>query len=230
MGKIEDLEIGDRNLYQDGYFSGDYNQGLYLKRSIDDGSNRPKYFLSVFTKINGELRQQGHIYFYLDHETKSSYFIGINVAEEYRNLNIGSFLVASWIDLCLNNGYDFLGVHDKQRKPFLLYLLKTYGFEILDKSLYDTRPDVISICRSSDLEKKDKLLLFRDMKNEQDFLKTNVFKMDNYKIIHSLEGSIHLDDVILPLQNRTRHPVGYELLYRDLAELKAELVMSRHKR
>ena len=108
--------------------------------------------------------------------------------------------------------------------------LKTYGFEILDKTLYDTRADVISICRCSDLEKKDKLLLFRDRKNEQDFMKTNVFKMDNYKVIHSLEGCIHLDDVILPIQNRTRHPVSYELLYQDLAELKAELVISRHKR
>lgn len=230
MGKIEDLAIGDRKLYQEGFFSGDYNQDLYLKRSVDDGSNRPKYFLSVFTKINGELRQQGHLYFYLDHKTKSSYFIGINVVDEYRNLNIGSFLVASWIDLCLNNGYDFLGVHDKQRKPFLLYLLKTYGFEILDKTLYDTRSDVISICRCSDLEKKDKLLLFRDKKNEQDFMKTNVYQMDNYKIIHSLEGNIHLDDVILPIQNRTRNPVSYELLYQDLAELKADLVISRHKR
>lgn len=230
MRKIDDLEIGNRLLYSAGYFSGNYNQDLYLKRSNDDGSNRPKYFLSAFTNINGELRQQGYLYFYLDPDTKLSSFIGINVTEQYRNLNIGSFLVASWIDLCLNNGYDFLGVHEKQRKPFLLYLLKTYGFEILDKSLYDTRPDVISICRSTDLENRRKLLLFRDGKHEQDFMGTNVYKMDNYQIIHSLEGTIHLDDVILPLQSRKRSQVKYELLNQELAELKSDLVISRHRR
>ncbi len=230
MGNIENLEIGNRLLYSDGYFSGNYNQNLYIKRSNDDGSNRPKYFLSAFTNINGELRQQGFLYFYLDHDTKSSYFIGLKVEKPYRDLNIGSFLVASWIELCLNNGYDFLGVHEKQRKPFLLYLLKTYGFEILDKSLYDTRPDVISICRDKDLEKKDKLLLFRDSKHEQVFMRTNIYKMDNYKIIHSPEGIIHLDNVILPLQGRKKSQVQYELLNQELAELKADSVISRHRR
>lgn len=230
MGKIENLETGNRLLYSEGYFSGNYNQDLYIKKSNDDGSNRPKYFLSAFTNINGELRQQGYLYFYLDHDTKSSFFIGIKVEEQYRNLNIGSFLVASWIDLCLNNGYNFLGVHEKQRKPFLLYLLKTYGFEILDKSLYDTRPDVISICRDKDLEKKEKLLLFRDSKHEQTFMGTNIYKTDNYKIIHSPEGIIHLDNIILPLQNRKRDKIQYELLNQELAELKTDSVISRHKR
>lgn len=230
MGKIENLEIGNRLLYSEGYFSGNYNQNLYIKRSNDDGSNRPKYFLSAFTTIDGELRQQGYLYFYLDHDTKSSFFIGIKVEEEYRNLNIGSFLVASWINLCLNNGYEFLGVHEKQRKPFLLYLLKTYGFEILDTSLYDTRPDVISICRNKDLERKEKLLLFRDKKHEQNFIGTNIYKTDNYKIINSLEGTIHLDDIILPLQSRKRNQVNYELLNQELAEIKSESVISRHKR
>lgn len=230
MGKIENLEIGNRLLYSEGYFSGNYNQNLYIKRSSDDGSNRPKYFLSAFTTIDGELRQQGYLYFYLDHDTKSSFFIGIKVEEEYRNLNIGSFLVASWINLCLNNGYEFLGVHEKQRKPFLLYLLKTYGFEILDTSLYDTRPDVISICRNKDLERKEKLLLFRDKKHEQNFIGTNIYKTDNYKIINSLEGTIHLDDIILPLQSRKRNQVNYELLDQELAEIKSDSVISRHKR
>lgn len=230
MGKIENLEIGNRLLYSEGYFSGNYNQNLYIKRSNDDGSNRPKYFLSAFTTIDGELRQQGYLYFYLDHDTKSSFFIGIKVEEEYRNLNIGSFLVASWINLCLNNGYEFLGVHEKQRKPFLLYLLKTYGFEILDTSLYDTRPDVISICRNKDLERKEKLLLFRDKKHEQNFIGTNIYKTDNYKIINSLEGTIHLDDIILPLQSRKRNQVNYELLDQELAEIKSDSVISRHKR
>ena len=129
MGKLENLETGDKFLYSDKYFSGDYNQELYIKRSEDDGSNKPKYFINAYSNINGEIVRQGYIYFYLDEKTKTSSFIGVKVEDAYRDLNIGSFLIASWINLCLNNGYDFLGVNQKQRKPFLLYLLKTYGFE-----------------------------------------------------------------------------------------------------
>lgn len=230
MGKLENLEIGNRVLYSDGYFSGDYNQTLYLKRSEDDGSNRPKFYISIFSNINGKLRQQGYLYFYLDYKAKASFFIGVKVMEEYRNLNIGSFLVASWINLCLNNGYDFLGVNEKQRKPFLLYLLKTYGFEVLDKSLYDFRPDVISIGKSIDPNDKRKFLLFRDAKHEDNFKGTNIYKTDNYEVIHNSDNIILLDSVILPLQSRKRNQVNYELINRELAEGKSEDVISRHRR
>lgn len=230
MGIIENLEIGNKILYSTGYFSGDYNQELYLKRTVDDGSNRPKFYISVVSNINGNLVQQGYLYFYLDFEAKASYFIGVKVAPEFRNLNIGSLLVASWIDLCLNNGYDFLGTNQKQRKPFLLYLLKTYGFDILDKTLYDIRPDVISICRAIDSNDKRKILLFKDPKHEKDFMGTNVYKTDNYDIVHSQDGIILLDDVIVPLQDMKKNPVQYELLDQELAETKSESIISSHKR
>lgn len=232
MSKLENLEIGNKELYSTGYFSGEYNQDLYLKRAVDDGSNHPKFYIGAFTNINGELVRQGYLYFYLDYEDgiKISTFIGMSVEEQFRNLNIGSFLIASWIDLCLNNGYDFLLAHKKQRKPFLLYLLKTYGFEVFDKSLYSARSDVISICRSSDLNDRRKLLLFKDSKHEDVFAKTNVYKHDNYKIIHSTNGVILLDKVILPLQDAKRSPVEYELLDEELAENKAHTIIYRHKR
>ncbi len=230
MGIIEKLNEGDSKLYSTGYFSGEYNQDLYLKKAVMDNSNRPKYYINVFSSINNELVEQGYLYFYLDYEKKSSHFIGVKVKEKYRDLNIGSFLVATWIDLCLNNGYDFLGVNPKQRKPFLLYLLKTYGFEILDKSLYETRPDVISICRNTDFNDKNKYLLFRSKKHEEVFTKTNIYQTDNYKIINSLEGMIHLDNIILPLQSRKRTQVDYELQEKELAETKSETVISRHTR
>lgn len=230
MGEIEKLEEGEKKLYSTGYFSGEYNQDLYLKKANLDNSNKPKYYINVFTNIEGKLVEQGYLYFYLNYEEKTSHFIGIKVKEEYRNLNIGSFLVATWIDMCLNNGYEFLGVNPKQRKPFLLYLLKTYGFEILDKSLYESRPDVISICRNSDFSDNNKYLLFRDLKHENIFTKTNIFKTDNYKIVHSKEGMIHLDNIILPLQSQKRTKVDYELRDQMLAELKSEEVISRHKR
>lgn len=230
MGVIENLEAGERKLYSTGYFSGDYNQDLYLKKTAKDASNKEKFYINVFSKIDEKLVDQGYLYFYLNFTEKTSQFIGIKVKEQFRNLNIGSFLVASWIDLCFNNGYDFLGVNAKQRKPFLLYLLKTYGFEILDKSLYESRPDVISICRSTDIIDKNKYLLFKESRHEDIFTKTNVFKSDSYKIIHTKEGMIHLDDVTLPLQSRKRTQVDYELRDRLLAETKIEEVISRHKR
>lgn len=230
MSKLENLDTQERTLYKEGYFSGDYDQTLYLKRSVDDGSNKLKVYISAYSRINGELIQQGCIYFYLDPELHSSDFIGEKVKPEFRNLNIGSFLVASWIDLCLNNNYEFLGAHEKQRKPFLLYLLKTYGFEIFDKSLYETRPDVISILRSPDVLDKRKYLFFRDPKHEAIFKKTNVFQHDNYDLVPKPDGFIHLDNVILPLQNGKKNRIKYELWEDSIAEAKAEEVISRHKK
>lgn len=100
----------------------------------------------------------------------------------------------------------------------------------MDKTLYQTRPDVISICRSVDLEDKRKFLLFRDPKHEENFIKTNAFKEDNYKVVHNEGGIILLDKVILPLQGMKKAKIKYELLNQALAESKAETVISRHKR
>ena len=229
MDTLNKLNDGEKTLYQTGFFSGNYSEDLYLKKSIDDGSHKPKFYISVYTRINNELRQQGYLYFYLDYETKQSNFIGIKVEPEYRNLNIASFLIATWIDLCLNNGYN-LGVNEKQRKPFLLYLLKTFGFEILDTSLYETRPDVITCCRSLDYTNKAKMLLFKDPKHEENFIKTNIMKEDNYQIIHSTNGIIRLDNIILPLQSAHRNPAHYELLDEMIAELKTNHIISKHKK
>jgi ribosomal protein S18 acetylase RimI-like enzyme len=230
MVLIDRLEVGDKVLYSTGHFSGDYNQDLYIKRVVTDDGHPPKYYICAFSSIGGELVQQGYLYFYLDYKSKIASFIGLNVDERYRDLNIGSFLIASWIDLCFNNGYDFLLVNKKQKKPFLLYLLKKYGFEIFDKSLYGVRDDVITICRSDNLSDKRKFLLFRSPEHEKIFVGTNVFQRDNYEIVHSREGIITLDDVIVPLQSMKKNLVEYELLDYDLAGEKTRAVMSSHKR
>lgn len=230
MGLLERLEVGDSRLYSSNHFSGDYNQELHIKKAFNNEDENSKYYINVYSKINGEMVRQGYIYFYLDHESRVSEFIGINVNPEYRDLNIGSFLVASWIDLCFNNGYDFLGANKKQRKPFLLYLLKTYGFEIFDKSLYESRKDVITICKGYEKDDKRKILLFKDLKHEKMFMGTNVYKSDNYEIVHDKKGIITLDDVIMPLQNMSKDQIKYWLLNYDIAKDKALKVMSRHKR
>ncbi len=229
MNTLQDLETGKRYLYSDSFYSGNYKHKIFLKKSVDDGSNRPKFYLSAFTYINGELRQQGYIYYYIDYETKTSSFIGLKVEKEYRNLNIGSLLISSWIDLCLNTGYDFLGLNNKQRKPFLIYLLKTYGFEIHDKSLYETRDDVISICKSINKDDKNKYLLFKNPEHENIFIGTNTFKNDNYIIVHNDKSILLLDKVIIPFQNRRKNKIDYTLLNQTQAETKAKKVLLKHK-
>ena len=67
MGLIENLEEGDRKIYSTGYYSGDYNQDLYLMKANTDESNKPKYYINVFSKINGEIVEQGSMYFYLNY-------------------------------------------------------------------------------------------------------------------------------------------------------------------
>lgn len=229
MGILQRLDIGDSILYSSNYFSGNYNHDLYIKRVISNEGEKPKYYINLFTKINGEWIRQGYLYFYLDHDYKISEFIGVNVRNEYRNLNIGSFLIASWIDLCLNEGYDFLGANKKQKKPFLLYLLKKYGFDIFDKSLYLSRNDVITICKSKS-DDKAKFLLFKDKDYEKRFILTNVFKEDNYKAVENKNEVVLLDDVIVTLQDHTRQNFQYFLINYDACKKKTEGTLSNHKK
>ncbi len=229
MPKLANLEPGQKELYATNFYSADYQQDLYLKKANANDA-LPKYYLSVYTMLNNTLVQQGYLYFYLDETTKKSYFIGLYVFEEFRNLNIGSFLIASWIDLCLNNGYDFLGTNKKQRKPFLLYLLKTYGFEIMNKNLYASRDDVITICRNVDKQDKSKILVFKDPKHQQRFQQTNVFKDDNYLIKPSVEGLITLDQVIIPLQDAKTCGLPYDLSDYDQAEAKVHQIIHNHRK
>lgn len=229
MSILKNMNPKDQIIYDDRAISGNYDQTLFLKRAMGNPNEDPIFYIRAYGKTNDELVPQGYIYFHLNHETKSSSFVGVKVEEEFRNLNIASFLVASWIDLCMNNGYDFLGVKQKQRKPFLLYLLKKYGFEVLDKSLYETRPDVIAICRDYQYPKQ-KLLLFKDQKHENAFAKTNVFKDDNYQLVRDTHGIVVLDNIILPLQGQKKANVNYSLLDEVLATEKTESTLKSHHR
>ena len=247
MGKIERLNIGDSITYATGFFSGEYDQELHLKRAKGEVSELPKYFIGVYSRINGQLVRQGYLYFYLDEENKKSYFIGAKVEEQFRDLNIGSFLVANWIDFCLNNGYEMLGVNKRQRKPFLIYLLKKFGFDVLDLTQYYLRNDIVTICCDAELHDKTKFLLFKDGRHEKTFLGTNIYKEDNYQIVHGTKKRIVpqvgdiikcelginialLSDIILPLQNYQRNPADYELIDYDLAGKKVVKTLSKHRK
>ena len=227
------LDFGQSLVYGNNFFSGDYNQTLLLRRSKEGSADRPQFYLCVVSCINGKRVQQGYIYFFLDYQTKTSDFIGIKVNPEFRNLNIASFLIASWIDLCMNNGYEALGCIQKQRKPFPLYILKKYNFEISNLSLYDTRPDIVSICKSNNEFDRTKFLLFKSPEHEKLFINSNVSHSDNYSIIHGLdEDKMVLDRVLLPIGGRSPLDGIYKLSEDNIsdAEQLSQTTIHRHTR
>ncbi len=228
MKSFTNLNTNEKIIINERLFSKEYNEILSLKRAKEDIFGYPKYYLTIDTFIDNNLVHQGYLYFYMDFYNKTSYFIGLKVEEAYRGLNIASLLIASYINFCFNNNFKYLKMYHKQKKPFITYLLKKYGFEVLDLSLYEKRNDVITICRDFDFENKEKLLLFKDSKHEEDFLKTNIFTTDNYRIIHD-EEAVYLDRIILPLQNINVNPIDYNLVNYRLANKEVKKVLKKHR-
>lgn len=229
MSIIERLQEGDKKVISNNFFSGDFRQDLVLKKSKDDGSHKDKYYLELYSKVNGLYRQQAYIYFYLDYKNKTCYFIGMKTEEEFRGLNMGSLLISVWIDFCLNNGIEYLGVNSKQRKPFLLYMLKNFTFDVENIEDYNTRNDVISLYKGNDFYDNSKYLLFRDENHEKQFKHNNTFKDDNYVVLDYITNEIFLTDIIFPIQNITRNPAEYYLKDKEIAAKRCRKIMKRHK-
>lgn len=221
MKVIDKIPYHKDILYDDSFQYNEFNQRICISKSFMKGNNKEQYFLKLFLVKGSNLICQGYIYFYLNQEIKSSDFIGLYVKPEYRNSGFASLLVASWIQFCLNNGYDFLGTNKKQRKPFLIYLLKTYGFEILNHSIYENSNYVISICQEKD--SYIKYLLFKNQKQKETFMKGKIAEEDDYRVINELgENMSYLDHVLLSTE--------YNLLDDYKANEKSTLVIQRHKK
>lgn len=221
MDIIESMPYDKNILYDDSYQYNGLRQRIYIQKSYMSINKGNQYFFKSYILKGNELICQGYIYFYLNKENRTSDFIGAYIKPEYRNGGLASLLVSIWIQFCLNNGYNFLGTNKAQRKPFLLYLLKTYGFEIMDSTIYQTNPNVIDICKSE--IDNTKYLLFKNQKQKISFLRGNIAKGDNYSVIDSLSDNIHyLDSVIL---SRI-----YSLMNEFKADEKSTLVLKRCKR
>ena len=123
-------------------------------------------------------------------------------------------------------------IHSLQQIVLSFYQIssKQYSFDVYDLSLYDSRLDVIYIHRAIDLSDTTKYLTFKDKHHEKTFTQTNSFKMDNYKIVTDPFSVYETGKVILPLQNIKRNPVDYYLKDKDDAALRAEKVMSNHRK
>lgn len=169
---------------------------------------------------NSTMLCQGYIYFYLDFEKRESKFIGTYVKPEYRNSKIASLLISSWILFCIENNFNCLGTNLKQRKPFLIYLLKNFDFEIENKSSYITSPYTIHICKEKNTDSK--CLLFKNKKQATLFSNSNIMKEDNYKIIDSIGPNIQIiDDVLLS--------IPYQLKDKSKAYKKALNTYQKHR-
>ena len=172
-------------------------QRLYLEKTFFKVKGTDQYFIKCYLMTNsGKMICQGFIYFYLDFINCTSEYIETLVKPEYRNSGIASLLTASWIKLCLENGIYNLGTIKKQRKPFLLYLLKTYSFELQDTNVYKRSNNSIHICKKqNDLTK---YLLFDNPSQKLTFKGSSILKGDNYLILDSLDQrTMILDSVML---------------------------------
>lgn len=193
----------------------DKTQKINLERSYFTNLNKYQYFIKAYIKDDC----QGFIYFYLNDLDNTSKFIGLYVKPEYRGNNIASLLIAQWISFCLNNNYDFLETNKAQRKPFLLYLLKTYGFELPNQKEYMTNKNVIDILRRDN--DNGKYLFFRNPKEKIGFMQGKIVMEDNYQaILEFTPDFFYLDSIILSRP--------YILDNEFKATEKTNLVLKRH--
>lgn len=169
---------------------------LFEKTRFND-ANTDQYFVKIFqTTSNGNYLCQGYIYFYIDFINKNSNFIGLYTNPIFRNQGIAQLLIAYWVKLCLESGIYNLNTIKKQRKPFILYLLKKFQFDLLNIHEYELSPNTISICQTPFTT--NKCLYFKNPKQAETFKNGKIHAGDNYFILESLSNDIViLDQVIL---------------------------------
>lgn len=171
-------------------------------------------FYCYLIDCRGDKKLQGYMYFTLQSDTKSSNYIGTYVDYPFRGQGVAQLLHSNWIQFCLEHDFLHLKTQKRQRKPFALYLLKKYSFEINNIDYYLGQS--IHICQKDD---RRKYLFFDNKRQEYDFYHGKIYRGDNYLILDSMDGAIELDKVLL---NYT-----YYLQDRDVAYQKSISVKNR---
>lgn len=195
MNLVERIDYNRRILLFDNLEDNNYRQKIYIEKSFCKDNKKDQFFIKIYRDNNGNLECQGYIYFYLDLINRTSTYIGTYVKPEFRNHGIASLLTSCWIMLCLNNGIYDLTTNKRQRKPFLLYLLKTFYFELNDASKYVSSRYNIHICQKGN--DPTKYLLFDNLIQQETFLHSNVYSGDNYKIITEPDDDTTILDTVL---------------------------------
>jgi len=167
-------------LYKE-YFCQEQNIEAYLIKCLPPEERH--YFRFFIKESDGSRKEIAYIYFNLNFEEKTSSYIGSYVSTEYRNQGFGNLLIATWITFCLENNFDILKTIKKQRKPFLIYLLKKFQFDLENEMIKDRRR--IHICQQEN--SLEKYLYFEDDNQRRGFHNSNVMKEDNYQILTDQE-------------------------------------------
>lgn len=195
MQSIEKVEYNRRLSLLKDLVCIDFNQKLYIEKSFCKQTNSDQYFIKAYKLENDCLICQGYIYFYIDKKNKSSTYIGTKVKEEYRNKGVASLLTSSWIKFCLDNDIYNLNTNKKQRKPFLLYMLKTYSFELDDVNKYASSKFNIHICKKED--EFIKYLFFENLRQKENFMRGKIYLADNYQVLDEMDQNTQKLDTIL---------------------------------
>ncbi len=192
---IKKLEYNEKILFKNNLFYNDLQQIILLSKYHCDTDIKDRYYLRA--KVidgNKKLINQGFLYFYIDFFNHESNFIGVGVNDTYRNQGIASLLISSWIQLCLDENIYNLATISKQRKPFILYLLKKYQFELANISDYQTSNKTVYLCKKE--KSLEKLLIFKSKYEKERFANSKVMRADNYQIIDNLEKEITIIDQV----------------------------------
>lgn len=189
------LQKKDRLLI-DTYYNNNKLRRLYLEKTYFVAKDINQYFIKLYgIDINGKYSCEGYIYFYLDDLKKESSFIGLYVNPECRNEGLASFLIANWLKICMDFGYYKFTTTKKQRKPFLIYLLKKMGFEIEDSSKYDKSNFTIKIYQSP--LNNNKYLEFKYAEFARKFMNSSIALEDNYCLLPRVSEGINYIDQVL---------------------------------
>lgn len=195
MKILENLSYKASVVIKDDLVYQKFKQKITLSRHFCPTDTNDRYYLKLNTITDDKIINQGYLYFYLHPETLSSEFIGVAVNPEYRDLGVASILISSWIQFCLDQEYENLMAYKKQRKPFILYLLKKYFFVAEDVSDYEFYRRLVYICRIKDSNCKG--LIFLNKQEEIRFQNSHIMDNDNYRIVDSKNDEFQLLDSVL---------------------------------
>lgn len=192
---LKKLEYNEKTLFKNNLFYKDLQQIILLSKYHCDTDIKDRYYLRAnILDNNKRLINQGFLYFYIDFSNQESNFIGVGVNDAYRNQGIASLLISSWIQLCLDESIYNLSTITKQRKPFILYLLKKYQFELANIKDYQTSSKTVYICKKDN--SFEKFLIFKNKYEKERFENSKVMIKDNYHIIDNLENEITIIDQV----------------------------------
>lgn len=172
-----------------------FEQRIYFMQTYMPSNGQKQNFFHAYFLDNGQLIHQGYIYFYLDEEKRKSRFIGAYVDPKYRGNGLCSLLISCWLKTLLEANYTFFDTNKRQRKPFLLYQLKQFSFEINDINKYNTNPNTIYICQKD--HKLTKYLYFKNPGQRLTFTQGKIMQHDNYEALEVMDEQTKILDQIL---------------------------------